>query len=445
MRAGRFLVLSVLLSIVAATAAERESYVLYRGVTVIDVAGSTRKGMAILTHGDRIEAIKPINAIAAPPGAKIVELPGVYASPGLINSHEHLATPPDRAAAEAVMKKDVYGGVTAMRDMADDLRQVADLARASLVGEIPGPDVNYAALMAGSEFFKDPRVQAVSQGVPLGKAPWMREITRDTDLRMAVAEARGTGASAIKIYADLPPDLVTAIIKEAHRQGILAWAHAAVFPTRPDEEALAGVDTMSHVCMLAYQASAVIPHAYHNRAPVDEAKFAKGIDPSVVKVLADMKAHKVILDATMLVYSELAADYAAHPKQPRPYCSPALAARLTAAAYHAGVLISVGTDSASKDSNPWPALQDELELLQDKAGMAPADVIRSATIIGAMTVGREKEMGSLDVGKLANIVFTKDDPTRNVRAYRTVVLTVKRGAPFWRKDYAAAAARKGGN
>ena len=420
----------------ASYAAEPPAQVLYRGVTVIDVTGGpARKNMAILTKGEAIVAITPASA-APPSGTAIVDLPGLYASPGLINSHEHLSTPPDRAGAEAVMKKDVYGGVTAMRDMADDLRQVADLARASLVGEIPGPDIYYAALFAGPEFFEDTRVEAVSRGVPLGDAPWMRKIAATTDLRQVIAEARGTGATAIKIYADLPPDQVAAIVTEAHRQHLLTWAHGAVFPTKPDDEALAGVDTMSHVCMLAYQASDTIPHAYHKRAPVDEAKFANGIDPSVAKVFADMKAHDIILDATLLVYEEMAADYAADPKGPKPYCAPTLASRLTTAAYRAGVMISTGTDSSSKPENPWPVLQDEMELLQDKAGLKPIDVIRAATLTGAMTMHQDDKMGSIAAGKLANIVFTRDDPTKSVHAYRSLVLTVKRGAPFWRKDMA---------
>jgi imidazolonepropionase-like amidohydrolase len=86
-------------------------------------------------------------------------------------------------------------------------------------------------------------------------------------------------------------------------------------------------------------------------------------------------------------------------------------------------------------ADPWPALQDELELLQDKAGMTPAQAIRSATLIGARTIGQETQMGSIAPGKLANLVFLSKDPSRDVRAFRTVVLTVKRGAELWRKDF----------
>jgi imidazolonepropionase-like amidohydrolase len=439
---------SILLALTAASAKAEPSspsVVIYRGAAVIDVqTGLARPGLSILTKGERIERIAPSAEMATPVGAKVVDVAGLYVSPGLINTHEHLATPPNRPYAEAMMKKDLYGGVTAVRDMADDLRQVADLARAALVGEIPGPDIYYAALMAGPAFFEDPRTHATTIGAVAGQVPWMQAITPKTDMEIAVAEARGTGATAIKIYADLPGDLVYAITKEAHRQGILVWTHAAVFPASPAEVIGAGVDTVSHVCMLAYQASDVMPRAYHNRAPVDAARFAHGDNPVVEGLFRDMKRRGTILDATLRVYVELGEQHAAHPKSPPPYCSADLAERLANEAYRDGVAISAGTDGFSGAADPWPSLQDELELLQDKAGMKPADVVRAATLVGAKAAGQAKDMGTLEPGKLANMVFTAQNPLSDVRAYRTVVLTVKRGADFWRKDYTPPAKPVGG-
>ncbi len=420
----------------AATQDAAQALVLYRGVTLIDGTGApARQGMSILTRGERIEAIGPAASMPPPAGASIVDLSGLYATPGLINTHEHLSTPPDRRFAEAMMRRDLYGGVTQVRDMADDLRQVADLARAARVGEIPGPDITFAALMAGPEFFEDPRTRAVAAGETAGAVPWMQAITGNTDLPIAVAEARGTGAAAIKIYADLPAERVAAITREAHRQGALVWAHAAVFPASPREVIEAGVDSVSHVCMLAYQASDRIPPAYHRRAPVDEARFADGANPRVDALFAAMRSRGVILDATLSVYDEMERDHAANPKGPPPYCSAALAERLAGRAYRAGGLISTGTDGFSPRTDAWPALQDEMELLQDKAGMRPADVVRSATLVGAMSIHGEAEMGTIARGKLANLVFLAKDPEADVRAFRSVVLTVKRGAPFWRKDF----------
>ena len=62
-------------------------------------------------------------------GATVVDARGLYAIPGLIDSHVHLATAPNRRYAEALLRRDVYSGVTAVRDMAGDARLLADLSR----------------------------------------------------------------------------------------------------------------------------------------------------------------------------------------------------------------------------------------------------------------------------------------------------------------------------
>src|SRR5438552_16220654 len=126
----------------------------------------------------------------------------------------------------------------------------------------------------------------------------MRAITPATDLTLAVAEAKGTGASAIKIYADLPGEDVKRITDEAHRQRLLVWAHAAVFPASPREVIDAGVDVLSHSCLLAYQALHEMPRAYPNRPPVDEKLFA-GADPVLDPLFAARRQRGRILEGTL--------------------------------------------------------------------------------------------------------------------------------------------------
>lgn len=417
---------------------------LYRNVTIIDGTGAAPKpGMNLLIRGERIVSL----GADAPTGGdiKVVDASGLYVLPGLINTHEHLATPPNRAYAEAQMKRDLYGGVTSVRDMADDLRQVGDLARAARAREIPGPDLYYAALMAGPDFFGDPRTQAVSVGGVPGQVPWMQSIGPDTDLVQAVAMARGTWASAIKIYADLPAERVAAITAEAHRQGIPVWAHAAVFPASPAQVLAAGVDAVSHVCMLAYQASDAMPGAYHARAPVDASKFAASDSPVTAALFRTMRARGVPLDATLLVYDELDRAHAAHPERPAGYCSLDLAARLTAQARREGVIVTAGTDTLGDPADPWPALYREMALLVDRAGFTPLQAIRAATGDAALAIRHDPDFGTLAPGKLANLVFLAKDPSTDIGAMRTVAFTVKRGLTYPRADYhpdADRAARK---
>src|SRR3954466_12412787 len=185
--------------------------IVYRGATLIDgTGGPVQPDMAVITNGARIEAVLPVARLtpALTRNARIVDLSGRYLLPGLIDSHQHIATPPNRRRAEAWLRRDLYSGITATRIMADDLRNVAELDRAIRAGELAGPDLWYAALVAGPGFFSDPRTAAISFGYIPGEAPWAQAIAADTDLPLAIARARGTGAAALKIYSDLPPALV---------------------------------------------------------------------------------------------------------------------------------------------------------------------------------------------------------------------------------------------
>jgi imidazolonepropionase-like amidohydrolase len=74
-------------------------------------------------------------------------------------------------------------------------------------------------------------------------------------------------------------------------------------------------------------------------------------------------------------------------------------------------------------------------LLAEKVGMPPLQVIRSATQVSARTIGREAEMGTVEPGKLANLMFVSKDPSKDIAALRSVAFTVKRGVVFRRADY----------
>jgi imidazolonepropionase-like amidohydrolase len=409
----------------------------YRHATLIDgTGGASKADIAVVTDGERIVAVVADGALTAAQieGAKQVDLTGKFLLPGMIDTHQHFATPPDRAEAEARLKRDIYSGITATRDMADDLRQMADITRQARVGEIASPDIYYAALMAGPSFFDDPRTQAIAKGAVAGQVPWEQAIDSSTTLPLAVARAKGTYATAIKIYANLPGPLVSAITDEAHRQGMQVWTHAMIFPATPFEVVDSGVDTVSHSCYLAYQAMDRRPDSYQHRFPIDASLFERD-NPVMVKLFADMAKRGTILDATVHVYRDVEA--AAKERGKPPLCTVALAGKLTNQAYGSGVTISAGTDGDTPISEPWPALFDELELLHDTAGLPPMAVVQAATLNGAKAAGQEKDMGTIEPGKLANMVVLEKNPLDDVGNFRSVVLTVKRGREFPREDYQA--------
>jgi len=413
------------LALAAPAAAE---ITLYRNATLIDGAGAPqRPGMSVLVQGERIAAVRPDAELAAPTGARVVDLSGKFILPGLIDSHEHLATPPNRRQAEASLRRDLYGGVTAVRDMADDLRAVAELARASRRGEIPAPDIHYAALMAGPSFFADPRTLAVSYGATPGKTPWMQAVDDRTDLREAVTLARGTSATAIKIYANLPARLVAKIAAEAHRQGMQVWAHTAVYPATPSQVIAARPDVVSHACSLGHEVAGT-PASYQSRTPMDEKPFLAADNPVVERLLLRMKAQGTVLDATASIYGR------PRPGGRRGLCSGAMSEALTRQAFKAGVTISAGTDWVAPWDDPWPTLHHELAALA-RAGLPLPEVIKAATLNGARAAGAADDVGSIQPGKLANLIVTAKDPTADLANLKTLELTMKRGREYRRADF----------
>lgn len=397
--------------------------VVYRGATLIDGTGApARRDMAVVVENEKIAAVVPVGDLGdAYKDATAIDARGLHVLPGLIDTHVHLATSPDRRNAETVLRRQLYSGVTAVRDMAGDARALADLSRAALVGEIPAPDVYYAALMAGPGFFKDPRTAMASKGVEPGAAPWMQAITAQTDLPLAIAMARGTGATGIKIYADLPDVSVAAIVSEAHRQGMPVWAHAAVFPATPEQLIDARVDVLSHGCLLANHISDRRRQSIRDRVTINYGAIAGGDDLRMSALFRKMRDGGVILDATASTV-------------PPPPCTSDVSTKLAAQAHREGVLIAAGTDYETPWQEAYPALHKELETLS-KAGLSALDVIKAATSIAARTLGRQDEFGTIEPGKLANLVFVSRDPLQDIGNLRSVEFTVKRGVMYRRADY----------
>jgi len=400
--------------------------VVYLGATLIGGSSAdARPNMAIVTRGERISAVLPASDFHAEPGQEIVNVHDRYVVPGLVNTHVHLATLADPPVAKAYLRREIYSGVTTVRDMAGDVRLLSELKREADFDEIVSPDIYYVALMAGPEFFVDPRTHDAARGRVAGQVPWMQAITPQTNLQLAVAEARGTGATAIKLYADLSPALVKSITEEAHRQQLLVWAHAAVFPALPNDVVDAGVDVISHACLLGYQITSPPPLSYEDRRPVDVAKALRPNEEMTV-LLANIKRHGTILDATLNVFDT---------EPPSKSCPGGIADYLAREAYQAGIPISAGTDDDPDWKKVDSVLDDEIALLVGKVGMTPAEALRSATLIGARALGLEKDIGTLEVGKLANLVVLRRNPLENIANLRSVDFVVKHGMRYSRSNY----------
>lgn len=351
-------VLLLALPMLALPAFCAEAPLLLTHVALIDGTGAPAKAdMTIAIDGERIAAVYPDGSRAVPKGARVEDLRGRYVIPGLIDAHVHLTgAEPDFAHYQPHLAALLRGGVTAVRDMAGDDRLLAYLAGEANSDALASPDIFYVALMAGPSFFaEDTRAQEASAGEPLGHAPWMQAIDRATDLPLAVAEAKGTGATALKLYANLPADLVAKITAEAHRQGLKVWTHATIFPAKPSDAVDAGADTVSHSPYLVWEAAPKVPDDYRVRALGDFSHIPPDA-PAIRALLKAMKQHGTILDATLLVFVEEAQR---HPQDVGTGIVPWSYA-VTRLAHQYGVPVDVGTDGPGL---PFDAQGPELNAL----------------------------------------------------------------------------------
>ena len=402
--------------------------------TLIDGTGApARPNVTLLIENGRIAAVHEGDA-ATPPNAEVVDLSGRYLLPGLIDTHVHLASFED---PEALLRGLLDDGVTTVRDMGGDARTLAVLARDARIGAIQSPAIYYAAVFFGLPWLQDNRSHRSAPGVEPGEAPWSRAVTPDSDLRQLVAEARGTGAIALKLYASLEPPLVHRLVQEAHRQGLAVWSHATIFPSKPSDSVAAGVDVLSHSGSLYPEARPDVPGSYTEAFTkwLPKQDFS-AVDPSAPpydELFATMAAQGTMLEPTLTVLQREGA-WPRRETQNKPRAGAAeridakalqeWACAATRAAHRAGVTIVAGTDSTPRMSN---RIASEMNALV-KCGLTPLETIRAATFNSARAIGIEITHGSVEVGKVADLVILSDSPVDDIANVSKVVAVVKGGA-----------------
>lgn len=414
-------------------AADTLPRIAFTNAMLIDGTGSAPVArQTILVSRGIIDDIFETGTREIPAGIRVVNLAGKFVIPGLIDSHVHVATDPSGqdANAAATLKLALLGGLTSVRDMAGDAIALRELTLLSRRGDAELPRIYYTALMAGPSFFNDPRTKASSHGGTPGELPWMKAVTPTTDMKLAVRDAKNTGATAIKIYADLPGDLVAKITTEAHRQGLKVWSHSTVFPATANDEVDAGVDVISHAIYLYWAAIPNPPMHYSDRVPTRSAYDSVPADgPAMRELFAKMKAQGTVFDATLSILPRFEAARGPSFGLTDPKRAAQWAYDATRAAKIAGVTICAGTDGMmpppSRDS--LPGLHGEMELLVTRAGLTPLEAITAATLNSAMAIGSASKLGSVVPGKMADLVVLDANPVADIRNTRRISFVVRGG------------------
>lgn len=400
------------------------SYAL-QNVNIIDVnTNNILYDYTIVINDDKISAILPYKNYVINDTVQSIRLKGKFVVPGLIDSHVHFATNPTeerRDHAEKVLEEMLLTGITSVRDTAGDSRALSSLSRNALVGDIVAPNIYYSSLMAGSTFFTDPRTVATAQGGVSGQMPYMKAIDDTSNIMLDVAQAKGTGAQGIKLYAVLTNRQMKTILTEAKKQDIPVWSHASLIPTLPIDVISSGVISISHSDMLVhqtYQEKKDIPTRWKGANALemlpefwDEAYSTLNMNT----IFELLKQYDVVLDATLSVYEHNKGSENSHWRYE-------MAKRITRGAKNAGVKVAAGSDS---DQNTF--VQHEMKLLVNEAGFTPFEALVAATKHSAQATGILKNQGTIDIGKKANLLLLNSNPTENIEHLDDVFIVIKNG------------------
>jgi cytosine/adenosine deaminase-related metal-dependent hydrolase len=419
--------------------------VLHR-VRIIDGTGAPTTGpMDVAIRDGIIVAITPTTD-APPRGVRVLDLEGHYLLPGFVDLHVHL--PPDSALQEAVLRQLLRYGVTTilnpgarpgagptLRDRIGD-----DLPRMRTAGEI----IDHHPGTAG----------------PLD---WAVLVNDEASLRAEVRRQAALGVDFIKVYSGMPPALVAAAVEESGRAGLPVIVHAGA--TTWSEAAALGVSMLVHsgygtpmdpLVNLADPASASDEAWYRGYA---DAPNGPAFDTlvgrlragaiTVVPTLAITQASGLGRDTTLLPLfeTELAPERdlpgwwdagwrTRHPQYGDDVDT--AEARLLETIYWPGVLgitrafhergvhLGVGTDVGNSWITPGASFHHEMSLYAE-AGIPPADILVMATRNGAEALGLADSIGTVRVGKRADLVVLRTDPTTEIRNTRRIVVVVRNG------------------
>lgn len=403
-------------------------------ITVIDGTGSApQPNMTLVIRNKIISDLFPAGKKSLPDNSRIFDMSGRFMLPGLIDAHVHLTKNPEPEKRLAAL---LNSGTTSVRDAGGDARTLSVLARDAMLGTIPSPEIYYSAVLFGPAFTQDPRARFSARGMNPGDAPWMRTVTDHSNLSQIIAEAKGTGATGIKLYSAIEPGLLKRITDEAHRQGLEVWSHATIFPSKPGDAVSAGVDVLSHSGGLYPEAFSNLPSGFNEAITEWMPKQDFSTDPAHAPYdsLYHLMVNKgTILEPTLSVGARPRentgqADQSRHLAEAAGNIDMAArrdwAIRATREAYEQGVPIAAGTDSDGS-----VLVQSEIEYLVEY-GLSPLEAIKAATFTNARAIGIEETHGSIEVGKQADFILLSGDPLQDIRSLRSVVMVSKNGVLY---------------
>jgi len=422
--------------------------IVIKGGTLIDIhTGRQINDSLIVIEGDLIKEVGREAEIKSPPDAQVIEASNKWIIPGLMDMHAHVS-----GLGRSLLWLYVANGVTTIRDPGGNL-SLLKLVR----GEIDsGKRLGPRLFFAGSVLDGNP---------PLWPA---MSIIVDTPERAesAVNSLVDRGVDFIKVYNSITEPVLAAIIRTAHGRGVPVIGHVprAMTMTRAVEM---GLDGLEHIritgkeLLPTEEANKIDYLPFAQREALLWQRFDLGSD-KLKKLVVLLAQKKVFLDPTLTIdevdslslFEQETRDPNNRflPQQtvdaarsiPEVFKLPPELKNVAPAGFkkrmhfiemcsRAGVQIIAGTDGAGVGKLlPGFGLQHELELLS-QAGLSPLQVIQAATINAARALRKDKELGSIEPGKLADIIILNSSPLTDIRNSSHIHGVITRGRLLDRK------------
>lgn len=426
---------ALLLAFTAASTAGAQD-LLIENVTLLDGTGAPAvDGAWIAVKDGRISAVDDA-PLQAPEGAITVNGEGRYLMPGMVDMHIHLRggvrTPPeglqkppepDFEAGIQALHGYLYSGFTLLYDAGNDPDFILELRRRERAGEIEGPRI-----FATGGIVTYPGSHGSSAGAtlvddwPEAKPLLDAHIAREPDVLKLTYEERGWGSRPT--IPRMPVDLMQLVIEYYNERGIRTTVHTSS-ELRARQAIFAGVDTLAHPII---------------QGPITEefARLMAAKGTPMVTTLTigenysrlvetpeylDLPLYQATIDADEIeqLKTVTRAEYETRPWTSWMKVMTDIAQENVRMVHAAGGVLVAGSDQTS-----GPAGHRELELLQE-AGIAAADIIPIATLNGAVFLGREKDLGSIEVGKLADMVLLSANPAEDINNAKAIVEVIKGG------------------
>jgi len=414
--------------------------IVFTHATIIDVTGAVpRRDATVVITGDRISAIG--DNISVPAGAQVVDASGKFLIPGLWDMHVHWYL-------RDTFTLFIANGVTSVRQMfgnSDLLRWREQIAKGSLLG---------------------PRTVVASPIIDGPEPIWPNSIAvrNEEEGRKAVRRVKQWGADFVKVYALLPRDAYFGIADEAKQQGITFAGHVPN-SVSPAEASDAGQKSIEHLTGILIACSDKETELRDKLVKADSPEARGRVQTSALetydeKKAADLIAHFVKNQTwqcptlTVLRSNAYLGDESFRRDGRLRYIPRLLQQRwnfrvanhdsavtkkvlqkqleIVGAMQRAGVPILAGTDTGNPFCFPGFSLHEELALLVI-AGLTPVEALRAATLNPAKFFGLDQTLGTIEQGKIADLVLLDANPLLDVRNTQKINAVVSNGRLFDRK------------